>query len=77
MVTNDGLLTHIVTGDHQAVANVSALVQYLIALQKKLHEAHSQQKTKDHQFYICCTTVLGRINSLKQDKVYIGIYLDF
>ena len=42
MVTNDGLLTHIVTGDHQAVANVSALVQYLIALQKKLHEAHSQ-----------------------------------
>jgi hypothetical protein len=40
--SDDGLLAHIVTGDHQAVANVSALVQYLIALQKKLHLVHSQ-----------------------------------
>ena len=40
--SDDGLLVHIVIGDHQAIANVSALVQYLIALQRKLPEASSQ-----------------------------------
>jgi hypothetical protein len=34
-------------------------------------------KRLTNQSYICRTTLFTRVNSLKQNKVYLGIYLDF
>lgn len=34
-------------------------------------------KRLTNQSYICRTTLFARVNSLKQNKVYLGIYLDF